>query len=110
MRFGTFGLFRRSGILGGESGAAREQQPAQSEPAPAARGYSYQVQVHPRSGVLRRWRGRVVTTDAQGRRRHWRWQHGFSKTRLMANLWEETMRDIQWRTGGHAVEVVESAE
>ena len=50
----------------------------------------------------------MVTTDAAGRRRHWRWQRGFSKQRLIASLWDETMRDIQWRTGGaHAVEVVE---
>ena len=93
--------------VGGDSAAARMPEP-EPEGERAPRGYSYQVQVHPRSGLLRRWRGRVVTTDAQGRRRHWRWQRRFSKSRLMADLWAATMRDIQWRTGGaHSVEVVE---
>ncbi len=95
--------------MGGDSSAARMREP-EPEGARATRGYSYQVQVHPASGILRRWRGRVVTTDPQGRRRYWRWRHGFSKARLMASLWEETMRDIQWRTGHHTVEVVEPAE
>lgn len=108
-RFGTLAVFVGGGnILGGDSASVRAHEIAHSEQAAQAPGYSYQVQVRPRSGLLRRWRGRVVTTDAHGRRRHWRWQHGFSKSRLTASLWDETMRDIRWRTGGaSAVDVVD---
>jgi hypothetical protein len=74
----------------------------------AGGGYRYEVQVHPRSGLSRRWRGRVSTVDGHGRRHYWRWQRSFSKEHLLATLWEDTMLDIKWRTGGaSAVEIVE---
>jgi hypothetical protein len=76
--------------------------------SPAARHYTYQVHVQPRpGGVLRRWRGRVVTVDSAGRRHHWRWRTARSRQKLVHALWEEAMRDIQWRTGGSSVQIVE---
>jgi hypothetical protein len=71
--------------------------------------YTYHVQVYPRSGVLRRWRGRVVMINPHGRRHHWRWRTARSREQLVALLWEETMRDIQWRTGGSSVEIIDEA-
>lgn len=77
-------------------------------PDAAIDGYRYQVQVHGRQGLVRRWHGRVVTTDARGRRHYWRWCSSFSKARLIAMLWEHARRDIEWRTGRViAVEVIE---
>ena len=60
-----------------------------------------------RSGPLRRWRGRVITVDGQGRRHHWRWRTARSREKLVSSLWEEAMRDIQWRTGGASVSFVD---
>jgi hypothetical protein len=73
----------------------------------AAGSYTYQVHLHHPSGMLRRWRGRVVTVDGSGRRRHWPWRSARSREKLVGVLWEETMRDIQWRTGGASVQIVE---
>ena len=73
----------------------------------AARSYTYQVHVRARPGKLRRWRGRVITVDGQGRRHHWPWRSARSRQKLVSTLWEEAMRDIQWRTGGSSVQIVE---
>jgi hypothetical protein len=73
----------------------------------AAGSYTYQVHLQRRTGPLRRWRGRVVTVDGNGRRRHWPWRSARSREKLVGVLWEETMRDIQWRTGGASVKIVE---
>ena len=84
---------------------ARAHAPDVSAAAPH---YTYQVHVHERrSGMLRRWRGRVVTVDGQGRRHHWRWHTARSRQKLVSALWEEAMRDIQWRTGGSSVQITE---
>jgi hypothetical protein len=99
------------GILGEPQAAEAEQRPAAGErpvEGAAGGGYRYEVQLHPRSGPFRRWRGRVITTDGAGKRHHWRWRSSFSRDHLMASLWEETMLDIKWRTGGaSAVEIVD---
>jgi hypothetical protein len=71
--------------------------------------YTYHVQVHARSGLLRRWHGRVVMINPNGRRHHWQWRSARSREQLIALLWEETMRDIQWRTGGSSVEIIDEA-
>jgi hypothetical protein len=63
-------------------------------------GRRYRVEVEERTGwTLRRWRGRVVTVEAGGRRHHWPWRSGRSRQRLVTALWEDAMRDIEWRTG-----------
>jgi hypothetical protein len=73
----------------------------------AAGSYIYQVRLHQPSGLLRRWRGRVVTLDSNGRSRYWPWRSARSRERLVGILWDEAMRDIQWRTGGASVQVLE---
>ena len=90
--------------LGGGSTAGKSGDPAVVS---AAGSYIYQVRLHPPSGVLRRWRGRVVTVDGSGRSRYWPWRSARSRERLVGVLWDEAMRDIQWRTGGASVQILE---
>jgi hypothetical protein len=73
----------------------------------APRAYMYQVHVRRRHGVWKRWQGRVVTRDLQGTRRFWPWRLSHDRDRLVQQLWEETMRDIQWRNSETPVEIVE---
>ena len=73
----------------------------------AAPAYTYQVHVRAKTGMLRRWRGRVITVHGAGRRHHWPWRSARSRQKLVSTLWEEAMRDIQWRTGGSSVQIVE---
>src|SRR4051794_26184067 len=73
----------------------------------APRAYIYQVHVRRRRGLWKRWQGRIVTRDLQGTRRFWPWRHSHDRDRLVQQLWEETMRDIQWRNSDLPVEIVE---
>lgn len=73
----------------------------------APRAYMYQVHVRRRRGFWKRWQGRVVTRDLQGTRRFWPWRLSHDRDRLVQQLWEETMRDIQWRNSDTPVEIVE---
>ena len=74
--------------------------------ASAASSYTYRVQLYPPSGFLRRWRGRVVTVDNSGRRRHWPSRSAGSRERLLRLLRDDAMRDIQWRKGGASVQII----
>ena len=73
----------------------------------APRAYMYQVHVRRRRGLWKRWQGRVVTRDLQGTRRFWPWRMSHDRDRLVQQLWEETMRDIQWRNSDTTEEIVE---
>ena len=69
--------------------------------------YVYDVVVSPRHGRFRRWHGRVVTTTPAGERHHWPTRSARTRHQLIAELWEQATLDIQWRTGGGAVRLVE---
>jgi hypothetical protein len=69
--------------------------------------YTYQVYVRPYPGWWRRWHGRVITRDADGRNRFWPWRYGRDRDALVRSLWDEVHRDIEWRRGDAAVELLE---
>jgi hypothetical protein len=69
--------------------------------------YTYQVYVRPYPGWWRRWHGRVITRDPEGQHRFWPWRFARDREELVRSLWEEVHRDIEWRRGGVAVELLE---
>ena len=75
---------------------------ASSPVAEVASPYTYQVYVRPYTGWWRRWHGRVITRDCDGRHRVAR-----DREDLVQSLWAEVHRDIEWRRGGAAVELLE---
>jgi hypothetical protein len=81
-----------------------DQLPAYVDPAS---GCMYQVYISPYPGWWRRWRGRVITRDAEGVRDIWRWQAARDRERLIESLWADVVQDITSRPGAAAVEVAE---
>lgn len=69
--------------------------------------HTYRVYVRPYPGWWRRWRGRVITQDGDGRHRFWPWRYGRSRDALVKTLWDEVHRDIEWCDGSAVVEVLE---
>ena len=69
--------------------------------------YTYPVYVRPYPGWFRRWHGRVITRDCEGRHRFWPWRFARDREDLVQSLWAEVHRDIEWRRGGAAVELLE---
>ncbi len=69
--------------------------------------YRYEVQIGRHRGLVRHWRGRVVSYDPAGKPRHWQWRSARTRDSLVGVLWQEAIRDIRWRTGRASVEIVE---
>lgn len=67
----------------------------------------YQVRVQRCRGVWARWRGRVVTIDAAGKRRYWPTRRAHTRDRLVDALWQEAMLDIRWHSGSASASVIE---
>jgi hypothetical protein len=65
------------------------------------------VYVQPYPGWWRRWHGRVITQDADGRHHFWPWRYGRDRDTLVSTLCDEVHRDIAWRRGGATVELLE---
>lgn len=82
-----------------------QSQPAHIELDPA--GCTYQVYICPYPGWWRRWRGRVITRDAEGVRDIWGWRAHRARERLIESLWADVVQDIAGRAGAAAVEVAE---
>ena len=96
----------RDSFEGEGSGATAEVQRAgDSNPR-----YVYEVWLYKPSGHFRRWRGRVVMINPSGERHYWPWRTARSRDRALKTLWDETMLDIQWRTGSGAVHVLELSD
>jgi hypothetical protein len=70
-------------------------------------GYRYDVMLWRPRGRLGRWQGRVVTTSPAGERHYWPSTSARRQDQLLAVLWQQAMFDIQWRTGGGRVHVME---
>ena len=86
----------------------RQDDVAQTDVVDAASSYRYEVHIHPGRTPVRRWRGRVVAFDPQGRRHYWRWHSARNRDRLLGQLWREAIFDIRWRTGRTAsIEIVD---
>lgn len=71
--------------------------------------YRYEVQIGPRRGLSRHWRGRVVSYDPAGKPHHSQWRSARARDALIGLLWQEATRDIKWRTGSASVEIIERA-
>ena len=69
--------------------------------------YRYDVMLWRPRGRLGRWQGRVVTTSPAGERHYWPSTSARRHDQLLAVLWQQAIFDIQWRTGGGRVQVIE---
>jgi hypothetical protein len=81
--------------------------PTPDAAAPQAPGYQYEVVLRRPTGPWGRWKGRVVMTSPTGERHYWPPRSARSRHRLITALWEEAVRDIQWRTRRGSVRLVE---
>jgi len=79
--------------------------PVPVDPAPGV--FTYQVYLSPYPGWWRRWRGRVITRDEDGVHDIWAWQSARGREHLVEQLWADVHRDIAWRRGGAAVQLLE---
>jgi hypothetical protein len=69
--------------------------------------YSYQVYLSPYPGWWRRWRGRVIARDEDGRSDIWAWRSARTRAHLIARLWDDVQHDLAGRRGGAAVQLSE---